>query len=54
MKPEELPRYDVELALEVVKPECEERAEKSAREGTNVWLWNTDPSKVPGKKELPS
>lgn len=47
-------KFEVELALEVVKPESVERAERAEREGKNYWLWNSDPNKVPGKKEQPS
>lgn len=49
MKPE---FFGPELALELVKPECEESKERTTHE--DFWLWNTDPEHVPARKDLPS
>lgn len=52
MKPK--PFHFPELQLEIVPTEREERERSPHRAHDNFWVWNTDPSKVPGKKEKPS
>lgn len=44
----------VEPATEVVPTEREEYERSPVREHDEYWVWNTDPSKVPAKKEKAS
>lgn len=40
-----------EPALEIVPTEREEREREPRRPHEDFWLWNTDPAKVPARKE---
>lgn len=41
---------EVEPMLEIVPTEREENERSPARVHDEFWVWNTDPSKVPGRK----
>lgn len=44
----------VEPMLEIVPTEREEYERSRVREHDEYWVWNTDPSKAPEKKDNPS
>lgn len=44
-------RNEVEPMLEIVPTEAEEAERAPTKVHDNYWVWNTDPSKAPGRKE---
>jgi hypothetical protein len=49
MNPERA-RHEPELTLEIVPTEREEYERSPLKKEDAFWVWNTDPSKVPGRK----
>jgi hypothetical protein len=47
-------RNEVEPMLEIVPTEREEYERSTTRKEDDFWMWNTDPSKAPGRKERAS